>query len=326
MRRLQNRSGFTLVELLVVIAIIGILVGLLLPAVQAAREAARRTQCTNNLKQIGLAFHNYHDTYPGGVLPPGLLGAGGSRQGWAWGTYLFPFLEKDQFADKLEIGETVFWHSGANSLCRTPIDTYLCPSDPHPEINAGPTSASGRGNNNTGGNMATSNYVGNAGTNNLSRLSLQMGADDTPAAVADSKDHHTGVLFPRSYVSFRDITDGTANTALVGERDFEDPHHGNHRAANWGGNLNGYEARGWYNNVTIANTIMIINAGLEGDENAYNTIAHGQDPCDSWSSQHPGGAQFVRCDASVGFVSETIDDTTFGNFCNRQDGSPLGNF
>ena len=328
----HRRNGFTLVELLVVIAIIGILVGLLLPAVQAAREAARRTQCTNNLKQIGLAMHNYHDTYPKGVLPPGFQcltepAPGDRLHGpWAWGAYILPFSEQESLADQLSIGENDLFTArsvageGANKV----LDFYVCPSDPHPDLNDQRTIWVANSS-----KVATSNYVGNAGTLPISGwMAHSCQSFDTPAKKATAFETTNGVLFPRSGIRFRDITDGTANTALVGERDYQDPHHGNHEAAVWSGHHISY-ANFAYNVVT---TSIPINSGSEGEANGPDGSGdwwdgkYSAEDTDSWSSQHPGGAQFVRCDGSVNFVSETIDNDTFDNFCNREDGNPLGNF
>ena len=132
-----HRAGFTLVELLVVIAIIGILIALLLPAVQAAREAARRAQCTNNLKQFGLAVHNYHDTY--GSFPMGWMidtSHSGNPSGWGWQVYLMPFMEQGTLFDAMDPNQYSLYEV-SNSLnprndchiLQTEIDSSRCPSD-----------------------------------------------------------------------------------------------------------------------------------------------------------------------------------------------------
>ncbi len=141
-----NRSGFTLVELLVVIAIIGILVGLLLPAVQAAREASRRMQCSNNLRQIGLALHNYHDTYR--RLPPNRWGGIGGR---VWGPHslILPFIEQGNIHKTIDFGS--LWSAPSNAEARaSTVPTYLCPSDPQSVMPQG---------------WAGTNYHGNEGNN-----------------------------------------------------------------------------------------------------------------------------------------------------------------
>jgi len=135
--------GFTLVELLVVIAIIGILVGLLLPAVQAAREAARRMSCSNNLKQIGLAFHNYadvHKSYPSGYfakIPNNKTSS--ERSLWSWGAFLLPYVEQASLYDALQPGtillETHLATAQGLTLLQTPISVYRCPSDIGPDLN-----------------------------------------------------------------------------------------------------------------------------------------------------------------------------------------------
>jgi len=139
------RAGFTLVELLVVIAIIGLLVALLLPAIQAAREAARRTECSNKLKQIGLALHNYHDTY--NVFPPGAitkttscsLNTGNTRTdgGAPWTVLTLPFMEQSSLHDRFDFSKPFAsrWNDGATpntnfSLQFTTNRTFHCPSDP----------------------------------------------------------------------------------------------------------------------------------------------------------------------------------------------------
>ena len=321
----KTRPGFTLVELLVVIAIIGILVGLLLPAVQAAREAARRMQCSNNLKQIGLAAHNYHDTFASNTLPPGHL-CSSTSGGWGWGAYLLRFSEQEALFAALNIGEELLVNFGEPK--NTPLDMYVCPSDP----------ALGEQNPNRG-NHGHSNYVGNAGSlemlangQNPCGLSSQLSSSDESKLRVE----FNGTLVPGAPISFRDITDGTANTFLVGERDTQDPEHGNHYAAIWTGVYDNGSPPGSQNNqnnraraASILTTAvyhvgdparqLTINAGEPGGAGGVGSY----NQYDSWSSQHPGGAQFVLADGSVHFVSETIDVATYQNYADRADGNPV---
>lgn len=179
MRRTQR--GFTLVELLVVIAIIGILVALLLPAIQAAREAARRTQCVNNLKQIGIAFQNYHDTYK--KFPLSYVQVGSTEVHWGWGALMLPQMEQQGLYDLLRPTERYGLTPDNNNGMKERIAGYRCPSDPrrkdtNPNFNAG------------GQEQGASNYV-----------------------VSES------IASANNAISMADITDGTSTTILVGERD-----------------------------------------------------------------------------------------------------------
>ncbi len=168
------RSGFTLVELLVVIAIIGILIALLLPAVQAAREAARRSQCTNNLKQLGLALHNYHDANT--KLPPGWLqkyvGTALSSTGWGWGSFVLPFVEQQSLFDIIQPGQGSLWAATAEvaklAAMQQELKAYRCPSDIQTVTNSGRLI--------NGQALTVSNYIGN----NSSDLSIT--ADDRRSA------------------------------------------------------------------------------------------------------------------------------------------------
>lgn len=272
--RTRSRRGFTLVELLVVIAIIGILVALLLPAVQAAREAARRMQCSNNLKQFGLALHNYHDTYK--VFPPQAISpTPANNRMWGWGALILPFIEQSALHDQLNPdgqrlpGPTTLYNGVA--LLQEPLSGFRCPSDVGQRTNPYYTFPN---NNATGTLYATSNYVAN---------------QDVIWLPTQPKNSMASVL------------DGTSNTFLIGERRlFPNTQGKAYTGALVFGRQGGSDA------AVVFHACWPINTPSLGT-NTFNSAAN--DPgCrrHSASSLHPGGAQFTLCDGSVRFVSETI--------------------
>jgi len=292
----KRRSiGFTLIELLVVIAIVAILIALLLPAVQQARETARRVQCRNNLKQIGLAMHNYHDshnTFPVGHYAIGHFdgtvndNVGGT--GFAWSYSILPYLEQSGIYSKFNpgfpISNSAFPESiqNANNAGNT-IPTALCPSDTKPTTAAtGATNLSGSIN-----RHGTTSYKAACSSFNQigSRISTRSnGMFDRDAA-------HT----PRR---MRDITDGTTNTVLVGEQDDR-----NYTGARLYGAVT--PATGWCNSESRRFLIY--------GEFGINATAFPADPANgparTASSRHTGGAQFCMADGSVRFISQNIQHT-----------------
>jgi prepilin-type N-terminal cleavage/methylation domain-containing protein len=317
--------GFTLVELLVVIAIIGILVALLLPAIQAAREAARRTKCTNNLKNIALAMHNYHDTYR--VLPSGFnnlhsnvcLNEYGNtyrsalrqdRAQWAWSAFLLPFVEQQAAHDFLEVNHARAAPSLANgrkrSILQTPLDVFRCPSDIAPDLN---TQRRPQDNNDTPYAVATSNYVANNRRTTDQKLRCYSGINGLFA-------NDTG--FPLS-----DILDGTTSTILLSERCWE------------------YRTGDKLVQCIAANTFMVRATNQEtfenrGDSDALFVIGSKPNwvpaPADtnySWktrglvSSLHPGGVQFALADASVRFVDENANLGVLRWMMHKSDGNVI---
>jgi len=213
-----SRTGFTLVELLVVIAIIGVLVGLLLPAVQAAREAARRMSCSNNMKQLGLAMHNYHDTL--GTFP---LGSYNLREAWPasgsnWRALLLPFIEQDPLHNQLSFSATSSFMAGgaagANALRenevlrRLSVATYRCPSSAIPVFENPP------GANNQEGAMMVS-YVGIQGA-----ARPVPGADPNRGTfdLGHGWSSENGMLFPNGTIKMRDVTDGLSNTMILSDQ------------------------------------------------------------------------------------------------------------
>jgi len=271
----RQRKGFTLVELLVVIAIIGVLVALLLPAVQAAREAARRSSCGNNLKQIGLGLHNYHDTHL--TMPPSFV-VEGTTYLHAWGTLILPFVEQDNLYANLSV-DFGTQRSAANvNGISSQIDSFQCPSSTIADLSTG-----------GGAGRARSNYKVNTGY----RVS------------GGPLNDQAGVFHANSKTRFRDITDGTANTIMVGENEGSSATAG-HAFPTWSQPKDNSASFAFKAVGSVGNTGRIINDGLSSSGCTSGDCA------DSWSSRHPGGAQFAFADASTHFLSETINVGTVG--------------
>lgn len=296
----RSRRGFTLVELLVVIAIIAILVGLLLPAVQAAREAARRVQCSNNLKQIGLGIHNYESTYR--RIPWGAKGG----WGMSWTTDILAFIEQTALAQKVPYGEKGGATGGLaesvifRELAQAPVMAFRCPSQ------YGPTAMAEEIDQIPG--RVLNSYLANAGGN------VQKDDYSTPTVVGmDAGDGvflatnfcHTSSSAPcdnrpeRLGMSWADVTDGLSNTAMVGETRFiefdacSDCDHFMlyHPDIDYGNGRDFSEALGSMHypfNLDVA----------DGGGTSEIEISMG--------SYHPGGLHVMMCDGSVRFVSEAI--------------------
>jgi len=285
-----RRRGFTLIELLVVIAIIAILIALLLPAVQQAREAARRTQCKNNLKQIGLAMHNYHDVYK--VFPPGNVHKSGSQRSprlaaYGWATFILPYVDQKNVFDQLNVNnrdlDTALRDPQIKTLVQQTLPVYRCPSDRMSDLNTKRSF-----NNPYGLSVATSNYLGVIGT----RWS-------TPYQVVVRGRDPWGMLYGDSKTRMRDVIDGTTNTLFVGERDFEC------RAGVWIG------VRNYQGNGNIGNRQHLGRTFFKINHPSRSRCEQG------FSSPHAGGAQFVLVDGSVRFISENIHSNTTTSTWNR---------
>jgi prepilin-type processing-associated H-X9-DG protein len=332
------------VELLVVIAIIGILVALLLPAVQAAREAARRAQCNNNLKQIGIALHNYHDTYkmfPPGWIPQAGMPGSGSGYAWGWGTSILPFMELQSLPEQIQAGQITIHQAASTPAIRAimqiPIAPYRCPSDTGPPTNNWLSMASQR--------LATSNYVGAHNSDHFFSSGGTRAADHIDRG---------GCFHSQGGVRFRDIKDGTSNTWAVGERKwvFEDVN-GNKlisAAAHAFGAVVEPHSHTWRRGYQLA--VGVYRMNLDGTDQTGQIYAGqvSQRGAQGFSSMHPGGAQFCLADGSVRFVAETIDghfdnrgvqtdasgsaaaaarqviDTTWERCLSRHDGDPVGDY
>jgi hypothetical protein len=320
------------VELLVVIAIIGILVALLLPAVQAAREAARRMQCGNNLKQIALASHNYHDTYktlaPGWIRKPGFANAnGGDYNDWGWGALQLPFMEQTSLHQKLNVGN-IHLQDAVNTapllaLLQLPISSYRCPSDIGPETNSIRREFPYPGGRNF---LATSNYVG--------------ANSSYESAANGGRPVERGAFIEDAGRNFADLLDGTSNIVLFGERRWRLKTTTNRIYDSAAAVVFGVQRRNAVNHRgdVVGCGRMKINFNYDPNRGLSRR---------GFSSQHPGGAQFALGDGSVRFISETIQfdadntqfttyatnavrdrevDTTWEQLLAIGDGSSLGNF
>lgn len=309
--------GFTLIELLVVIAIIAILVALLLPAVQQAREAARRMQCRNNLKQFGIAFHNYHDAH--GCFPPGAMGViqGGSVQqdfrGFSWGSYLLPYLDQvplykaiDFHTSALHLDALAVVKNENERLMGTSLDIFRCPSDYRSLFDDDTPPQFTRW---TG--VASASYVGNYGTNGYIPFAGGRKNFVWPAVsnigtwtwrrnlAADVNNRGVGPLFVNSSTRIRDARDGTSNTIVVGERHgyvTESPSRFEELCRTFWGfgvHIGHVMSSGYYR----PNECPVGKEPGYGEKVCYGLM----------SSVHPGGIQVLLMDGSARFINDSID-------------------
>lgn len=334
-RNMRDRTGFTLVELLVVIAIMGILVALLLPAVQSAREAARRGACTNHLKQIGLALHNYESAHR--RLPPGYTSQSTTSPvpatrdpetwdappGWGWSAHLLPYVEGSAVADQLDF-EKPIWHANHLPVVHHRLELFLCPSATGPresffavDSSEQPLSIGG-----VQIELGRSHYVASHGqescwgecgasstgivfTNIYTSETTEIQIDGEASRVAD------GPFYRNSKTAFREVTDGLSNTIFLGE------HSSALSDKTWVGVVPGAVVHPRFtspeNGPDAAATLVLVHAGPSGGEldiTGFPIIHPVNFPTyhvGQMFSEHPGGGNVGLGDGSIRFVADDVD-------------------
>ena len=309
-----RRKGFTLIELLVVIAIIAILIALLLPAVQQAREAARRTECRNNLHQIGIALHNYHDvhrTFPPGFIQRDLSNAS-IHLGFAWGTMILPYLEQLNLYNDLK----PHFENPSPPLSQVVLKSWQCPSDDDKEGQASWGNVSMNGSCDDGTSPDPTTCSGAGGTWNWNEsLALTgyapkanyVGNYGAAGQVSVSSTGGGGVFHANSSVRIRAIEDGTSNTFIAGERYMRAGH------ATWEAVHFEEDGDTSTGNVYQTQTGRFV-MGATGAGRPNNSGAHG------FSSPHIGGCFMLMADGAVNFLSENMDANTWNWLGHRNDG------
>lgn len=333
-------KGFTLIELLVVIAIIAVLIALLLPAVQQAREAARRTQCKNNLKQLGLAMHSYHDAM--NTFPPGWVGKStGNYSGFGWNSMLLPYFDQAPLYNLISAAGTVpnmYTGLAANTVAtQKTTDTILaglrCPSDSGAAT--GITTVTG-----TAVQFGRSNYPAVCGFNpNIQGISTTWALAPTTGAATSNQlmgslwvDQMTvqwgGAFGENTRKGIRDMTDGTSNILIVGER-YTPAESSSGTAATVAGDcfwagvpLTASPTSGnWLQSLVLGECTTRINFGTTtGSGGAPRADTAG------FGSLHVGGCHFLMGDGSTRFISENLDMNTYRALSRINDGSVIGDF
>ncbi len=340
----RQRPAFTLIELLVVIAIIAILIALLVPAVQKVREAAARTQCVNNLKQIGLGLHNYHDTYK--KFPPGYVDGNTNSlstpdndvgPGWGWAAFVLPYIEQAAVYNQINFSVPV--GQGVNTaVSQLPIAIYQCPSDGYQQTMSIYDSTFS----NPIVMIAHGNYIGcngwvecfgNAGGNYQPSIDGGAASDGDGAGTGYGR-AGTGLFYRNSQNRIADITDGTSNTIIAGERCAA------HSPSTWTGAVAGGRCPAWmattpwtspytppsgapntgngtaYDNADWGEALVLGHGNRTHVPNADNPF---YDP-DTFYSMHTGGCNFLFGDGSVQFLTSSINPTTYQWLCTMAGG------
>jgi prepilin-type N-terminal cleavage/methylation domain-containing protein len=332
----RSRYAFTLIELLVVIAIIAILIALLLPAVQQARESARRTQCKNNLKQIGLAMHNYHDVY--GQFPLNYDGTrnpdgnGRGRTSVSWITASLPYIEQATLYQTIDFNTLGNFNALDNAAAQkarlTKLTGFLCPSNPQQALGGFAGNYDGGGWNGNSRNIqaARTDYVGNmgwvftgwkdCGTDIPQGNAPWVTPDQQYNGGVDGLGRVGGVFWWMGTAKIEDIVDGTSNTIGVFEN-----HHWN-TSKRFPAEVN--VAAAWFAPIgaidTMHKPINFAPDDIPGGNGGNDTR------CSSFSSTHVGGAQCVLADGSVRFLSENISRVIYQGLATRSGGETLGDF
>jgi len=317
--RQRRAKAFTLIELLVVVAIIGVLISLLLPAVQYAREAARRAQCTNNLKQIGLAVHNYADAHE--CLAPGYVSLWDDRlqsdtgAGWGWASFLLPYVEQGELYQSINFDCNIEWEENRTTRLRG-VGGYFCPSDDMPSIW-----------------MSTreGQFTTQDGTvfHNIFPIAQTAGANYVGVyGIGEPGVDGDGVFFRNSRIKFQEISDGLSQTAFVGERS---------RRLNYG---RGFAT--WTGSITPA-ALYSCGGNVDPDAPPSNNGCHREDACgmvlghtgegngpgalggdvNQFLSEHAQGCNFLFGDGHVRFISGSIDYHLYKALSTRSKGESV---